>query len=462
MPQMVLVIEQASSSLGSACSRFLRDQARCEVRPWGGVASELPLLAEAHLIVAHAPNEVEKTASFFHWLRDKAIRVPLLALLPESASQELLKSVSETANDFLFAPLREEELKLRINRILGPQSNSLDHLERNLAEEACLAQLVGNHPTFLRAVEKVKLFAASDAPVLITGETGTGKELFAHAIHSLSSRRHGPFIPADCSTLPEPLAENELFGHRRGAFTDAHTDQKGLAGMATHGTLFLDEIDTLSLITQSKLLRFVQERNYRSLGSDRFTPADVRIIAATNRSLEKSVHEKHFRSDLYFRMNVLRLDLPPLRERAGDISLLAQYFASRLCADGQSAGKTISSSALRKLEHHAWMGNVRELFNAVQRACVYCLGPEIQACHILLGDDENGSPPCEGLDGNFQTAKRHVVEKFEREYIEQLLARHNGNVTQAARDAGKERRAFGRMVKKYGVVLDAMRHPGHS
>jgi DNA-binding NtrC family response regulator len=460
MPPRVIVIEEGAESVGPGCLRFLNDHACCEIRKWESFAPESTVPATAHLIVAHTANDAEKAVPFFHWLRKKSLRIPVLAVLPQSANEELLQSVSEVAHDFVFAPLREKELRLRLTRILGPQPNWRDHLQKDLTDEACLAQLAGRHPAFLRAVEKVGLFASTGAPVLISGETGTGKELFAHAIHSLSARREGPFIPADCSTLPEPLAENELFGHRRGAFTDAHADQKGLAGMAEHGTLFLDEIDALSQVTQSKLLRFVQEGCYRSLGADRFTAADVRIIAATNLSLEECVHQKQFRSDLYFRLNVLRLDLPPLRERVGDVSLLAQNFAAHIGGEGQFAGKTISPSALLKLENHPWLGNVRELVNVVQRACVYCPGPEIQACHVLLGNEEQDAPPHDSLKVNFRNAKKNVVEKFEREFIEQLLVRHSGNVTQAAREAGKERRAFGRMIKKYGITTETGRQVG--
>jgi DNA-binding NtrC family response regulator len=344
-----------------------------------------------------------------------------------------------------------------MTRLLG---SKWDDLRRDLTDEVCLAQLIGRHPAFLRAVEKVRLFASTEAPVLISGETGTGKELFAHAIHSLSGRRHGPFIPADCSSLPESLAENELFGHRRGAFTDAHADQRGLVGMAEHGTLFLDEIDALSPVTQSKLLRFVQEGSYRSLGADQFTPADVRIIAATNRCLEECVRVKQFRSDLYFRLNVLRLDLPPLRERTGDVSLLAKHIAAHLHKEGELVGKTIAATALLKLQSHAWPGNVRELLNVVQRAYLYCQGPEIQPCHVVLGNEDPSEQLDHRLDRSFRAAKQEVVKKFEREYIEQLLVRHNGNVTQAARDAGKERRAFGRMVKKYGITRESGRNMG--
>lgn len=453
MLPIVLVIEQGPESLEPGCRRFLDTCAKYEIRKWESTVSERVAL-QAHLILAHGTNDTQRAIPFFRWLRNNSPKAPVLAVVPQSPSDALLQSVLEIASDFALAPLREPELRLRMTRILAARPAFQENVRRTIREETCLAQLVGKHPTFLRAVEKVRLFASTEAPVLITGETGTGKELFAHAIHSLSVRQHGPFIPADCGTLPEALAENELFGHRRGAFTDAHADQKGLAGMAEHGTLFLDEIDALSSVTQAKLLRFVQDGSYRALGADQFTPSDVRIIAATNRSLEECVQLKQFRSDLYFRLNVLCLHLPPLRERAGDVALLAKYFAANLCCESRPAARTLSASALLKLEDHTWPGNVRELLNVVQRACVYCSGPEIQASHVSLGNEANYEQRSHRPEGNFRAAKKELVEKFEREYIEQLLLRHHGNVTQAARDAGKERRAFGRMVKKYCIAVD--------
>jgi DNA-binding NtrC family response regulator len=327
-------------------------------------------------------------------------------------------------------------------------SSEQERIHKKVGNEMALARLVGQHPKFLWAVGQVPLFAARDAPVFVEGETGTGKELFAHAIHSLSRRQNGPFIPLDCGALPEQLAENELFGHCRGAFTDAYTDQKGLAAMADGGTLFLDEIDALSLANQSKLLRFLQEGTYRALGAERFSRADVRIIAATNRSVEEQVRQRQFRSDLYFRLNVLRMRLTPLRERHGDVSLLAKYFLEEQCA-AESERKVFSEAGLRALENHSWPGNVRELLNTVQRAFVCCPGPRITPDYIELSADVMGLQEAAPPADNFRLAKQQTIQKFEQSYVEELMARHNGNVTRAAREAGKERRSFGRLVKKY-------------
>jgi len=449
LPRVLIVEHNAVTSpinyLGALDAQML-----CERTTWNHFRVEGLLRCSAQLVLANATAITDSVAFFFNWLRNHPIQTPLVVILPEFPDRDFLRMVSEVADDFVFWPLRDQELHQRIARILEPQSGAHAQTSQLLESEMALSRLAGRHPAFLQAVERVPLFAASNAPVLITGETGTGKELFAHAIHSLTNRRNGPFIPLDCGTLPEQLAENELFGHRRGAFTDAHTDQKGLAGMADGGTLFLDEIDALSLVNQSKLLRFLQEGTYRSLGSDRFSSADVRVITASNRSLEECVEQRQFRRDLYFRLNVLRLHLPPLRERHSDVSLLATRFLQEECAAGKSEQKFFSRLALRKLESHYWPGNVRELLNTVQRAYVSCPGAQIMPNHICFFDEVGSSHKINSPAKSFRSAKQDAIEIFERAYIQELIARHQGNVTQAAREAGKERRAFGRLLKKYG------------
>jgi len=376
----------------------------------------------------------------------------VLALLPAVSDSDLVRSAAAEADDFMFCPLRIDELDLRIRKFVGDGDEAKARSGRLPANENVLAQLVGEHPIFLEALNQIERLSHSDAPVLITGETGTGKELFAHAIHSLGQRRDGPFIPVDCTTLPEHIAENELFGHRRGAYTDAHADQKGLAAMAEGGTLFLDEIDALSLANQAKLLRFMQEGSYRALGADRFSRANVRVIAATNQRIEDHVRSGQFRPDLYFRINVLRLQLTPLRERNSDISLLARYFLENECGMSESGRKIFTPAALRKLESHHWPGNIRELFNTVQRAFLRANGRQILPGDVEIDGELSRSMPCEQEQRTLQSAKRHAIETFERTYLEELLKRHCGNITRAALEAGKDRRALGRLAKKYGLV----------
>ncbi len=360
-----------------------------------------------------------------------------------------MRSASEAVDDFVLWPVRIEEWRYRLARLLGPEGQDADSVRRRLNQEMGLAQLVGSDAAFLRTIERIPLMAQRDVPVLITGETGTGKELCARAIHHFSTRRNAPFIPVECGALPDHLFENELFGHARGAFTDARADQKGLAAMAEGGTLFLDEIDALSLTVQAKLLRFLEDGTYKPLGAGHFAHADVRLLAATNRDLDVCVREKQFRSDLYFRLNVLRLHLPRLPERHGDIAVLARHFLSSLCASTTGLRRTFSPAALRKLEGYDWPGNVRELFNVVQSAFVFSAGLQILPHQISLPALANvtDQPPT-----TFKEARTAAIGRFERHYVEELLRKHGGNISRAAREASKERRSFGRLVKKYGIA----------
>ena len=342
------------------------------------------------------------------------------------------------------------ELRQRVCRILGPELHSEALVHAKLLEAHGLAKLVGADPAFRRTIEKIPIAARSGSPVLITGETGTGKELCARAIHHLSPRSSFPFIPVDCGALPDHLLENELFGHSRGAFTDARTDQKGLVALAEGGTLFIDEVDSLSLSGQAKLLRFLQEKTYRPLGADRFRHANVTVLAAVNQDPERLVAQHRLRSDLYFRLNVLRLYLPPLRERRDDIALLARHFVESLCAETNAGRKTLTPTAIRKLSHHDWPGNARELRNVIQRAVLFSEGSQILPGHVLTSDPLC-DPVADVAGGGFREARSQAVAAFERDYVEDALRKHGGNVTRAAREAGKDRRAFGRLVKKYRI-----------
>ena len=447
MASRLLIIE---SSIGSAVPSGFRLPAPSLRLTWSEFAGHKLDAGSTQLILAGSSHEIAPCLSFLTGLRSAPLPVPVLALLPVAIDGDLLRTAVEVADDFIFCPLRGDELNLRIGKFIGAGNGSSRGTGRLQCDDNILRKLVGEHPIFLDAIHQIYRFRQTDAPVLITGETGTGKELFAHAIHSLSPRGHGPFIPVDCATLPEQIAENELFGHRRGAFTDAYTDQKGLAAMAQGGTLFLDEIDALSLASQAKLLRLLQEGSYRALGADRFTRANVRVIAATNQRMEDHVRNGHFRADLYFRINVLRLQLTPLRERHSDISLLARHFLENECGATTAARKVFSPAALRKLESHYWPGNIRELFNTIQRAFLRSGGRQILPADIEIDSDFTRPAPDKQRAGSLRSVKRQVIESFERSYVEDLLHRHHGNMTRAAQDAGKDRRAFGRLAKKYG------------
>jgi DNA-binding NtrC family response regulator len=368
----------------------------------------------------------------------------VVVVAPRDLDPSDLKLVSTVADDFILVPERPEVIRHRITRFLTPTAE-IDRAYQSLIPALAKSNLVGQDPSFLQMAERIVQSAKYGFPVLITGETGTGKDLFARAIHFLSARRNQPFVPVDCGGIPDHLLENELFGHARGAYTDACGEQRGLAGVADKGTLFLDEIDSLSLASQAKLLRFLQDHRFKPLGSERHFHSDVKVIAASNRDLEECVTEKLFRADLFFRLNVLRLKLPPLRERREDIGLLARHFLTQDVPAGTY--KELTPAALHRLNSYDWPGNVRELQNVIQRAIVFSQDSQIAGCDIVLPNQDS----CSGSE-SFQAARREVLQRFERDYIGELLRRNHGNITWAAKEAGKERRAFGRLVKKYGAA----------
>lgn len=314
--------------------------------------------------------------------------------------------------------------------------------------------LIGRSPPFMAALASVVKFAACDATVLIQGETGTGKELVARAIHYLSARRNAQFIPINCATLPDNLIESELFGHVRGAFTDARETRIGLIAQADGGTLFLDEIEAISPHAQVALLRFLQDREYRPVGGTLVQRANIRVLAASNADLRAMVERGQFRSDLLFRLNVLAVRLPPLRLRTGDVAPLTAAFLGRLSAEYGQPAKRLSPDSLARLDAYSWPGNVRELENLVHREWLLATGPVI-SIGAIEHDGTLDDPPGPVRDADqlsFKDAKARAVADFERTYMSRLLVRTAGNMTLAARIAGKDRSDLGRLLKKHGLA----------
>jgi two-component system response regulator GlrR len=427
----------------------------CEHIRYSSVQERLPR-SNAQLAMILPGPDAGRMQFLLQWLQEHSVPMPTLAILHEHYEPDLIRVASQTVDDFLFWPPRRAELQHRIERLLGMRNQEAALVRDRLRLELGLSQLIGNDSQFLEAIEKIPIIALSDAPVLVSGETGTGKELCVRAIHDLSTRTDSPFVPVECGTIAEHLAENEFFGHARGAFTDAHSDQKGLVAMAEGGTLFLDEIDALSLPIQSKLLRVIEEGRYRPLGSDKFSWANIRVIAATNRNVELLVREQRFRSDLYFRLNVFQLCLPALRQRREDIGLLARYFLEKFSRAAGKQPKSLSPAALRMLERYDWPGNVRELRNIMQRAWQFCPGSQILTSHIFLPRAVEETVPAT----KFRYSKALVIERFERDYIKNLLHRHKGNVARAAAEAGKDRRSFRRLMAKHDINRHEFRRAG--
>lgn len=375
--------------------------------------------------------------------------VPILGILSEQPGHDdgALEKNLPMLRDFVVSPLRHRELALRVRRIVA-QEPQVARCEPDLTRPVRVDSLLGESAIFQAQVEKVPLFAGVDATVLVQGETGTGKEVFARAIHYSSPRKDRAFIPINCAALPDQLFENELFGHAKGAYTSAAHEQGGLVLEAEGGTLFLDEVDALNPSAQAKLLRFVQYREYRPLGCSRTRLANVRIIAASNHDLRQAVIERRFREDLFHRLNVLSLLVPPLRERPEDIPLLANRFLQRLRRPDGQGPRELSDQAIEKLLAYSWPGNVRELESTLQRAVVLCGAAVIQAQDIECSVE---SPKSQPLNGSLRAVKTSATMDVERAYLVKTLVTFRGNVTHAAKAAGKERRSFQRLLRKYGI-----------
>ena len=370
--------------------------------------------------------------------------LPIIILTAHGSIPNAVEAMQRGAFGYLTKPFDDKELKAKIEEGLSPQRmrGEIQRLKSLVNELYGMDNIVARSPAMQRLLQQVVQVADSDATILLFGETGTGKEVFARVIHSNSRRNKGPFVALNCAAIPETLFESELFGHVRGAFTSAHGAKRGLFQSANGGTLFLDEIGEMPLSMQVKLLRAVQEREVREVGSDLSTKIDVRIITATNKDLGEAVKSGAFRNDLYYRISVVPLFIPPLRERPDDIPLLAQHF---LTASAKRANKELrgfTPAALNRLVAHLWPGNVRELENVIEKATVMTRQDMITP-DLLPAMATSPDSPMKPLT--------EAKEEFEKTYLKNVLQLTGGNISRAAQFAGRYRADFYKMLKKYGL-----------
>jgi DNA-binding NtrC family response regulator len=372
--------------------------------------------------------------------------------------ESAVAAMKRGACDYLTKPFDNDQLVLVVRRALKEidDQRELARLRAEAEARHGFHGLYARDRHMLPVVEAIQRVAPTNATVLICGESGTGKELVARAIHAASDRSAGPFVAFNAAAVPENLAEAELFGSKKGAYTGSDRDRKGLFAEANGGTLFIDEVASMPMSLQGKLLRALQEHEVLPVGASTPVPVTGRIVAATNVDPRKLARDGTLRRDLYYRLSVMRIAIPPLRERLGDIPLLVDVFLTRRAAGGPP--KRISADALRLLIGHDWPGNVRELENVIERGCLLARGPEIEARDIALEDDEPGFEwqSESDLSGEvaYEEAKRRAVERFQRRYIEQMMRECEGNVTAAARKAGLTRAALYRILKRIGLAGD--------
>jgi len=387
---------------------------------------------------------------------------PVIMLTAFATIESAVSAVKAGAFDYLAKPFTMDQLRLSAERALAQRNLVIEN--RNLRDQLSgilgFENIIGSSLAIQRVIDFVRKAARSEANILVLGESGTGKELVARAIHANSPRGLGAFVPVDCAALPENLLESELFGHERGAFTGAVSAKPGLLETASGGTVFLDEIGEMPIALQVKLLRAIQEREIRRVGGTRQVRIDVRILSATNRDLRALVAAGKFRDDLFYRIDVIDIVLPPLRERQSDIALLAQRFLEKYRGADEAEPHGFQPEAIAALESYQWPGNVRELQNVIERACALTEGPilslrdlpeKIRSPQAPASPGRPGDPDSNAAGLSFRQAKAKWIEELEGKYLREILGRFQGNVSKAARAARMDRTTFHRLLNKHRI-----------
>ena len=372
---------------------------------------------------------------------------PVIIITAFGTIESAIQAMKMGAYDYITKPFQMDEFVLTVKKALENRllKKEVVRLRKEVESRYHFHHLIGKSPAMQSIYDLIERIADSTSNVLITGESGTGKELVARAIHYNGITKEGPFIPINCAAIPETLLESELFGYKRGAFTDAKTDKKGLMVEAAEGTIFLDEVAEMSSLFQAKLLRVIEEREVRPLGDTNSYAIDVRIISASNRDIKNLIHEGRFREDLYFRMKVIDIELPPLRERREDIPLLVDHFINQFGKKPNRKISGVSEEALKILMNYSWPGNVRELENIIQRAIALCrheviLPEDLPSSMLRVQDDESLLE--KGLH------KKYTLDQLEKEYIKNVLIEAGGNKSKAAEILGLDRKTLYRKIEE--------------
>lgn len=380
---------------------------------------------------------------------------PVIIMTAFGSVETAVEAMKRGAFDFITKPFDTDHLLVLIKRAIETQRLMTENilLKEEFASKLGLPKIIGKSEKFVDVAQIVQKVSPTKTTVLLIGESGTGKELFARAIHNLSNRRDYPFVPINCAAIPRDLLESELFGHEKGSFTSADSKKLGKFELADKGTIFLDEVGDMDLILQSKLLRAIETGEIERVGAVKAVQVDVRIIAASNKELEKEVEDKKFREDLYYRLNVFPVRIPPLRERREDIPLLVEYFIKKYCLEIKTSAKSISKEALDLLMKYFWKGNVRELENMIERAVILCDGDMITPDHFILNRQfgiESQGKNAYG-DGTLESVSKEALRKAETQRISEALRETKGNKTKAAEILQVSYKTLLTKIKEYGI-----------
>ena len=408
-------------------------------------SSEHPLVVILDLGLPPRPNQPDEGMATIADLLSVEQAAKIIIISGQEEKENALRAVGSGAYDFFSKPVDVEELTMLLRRCFFVARLEKEHRElQQTLGVGGFEGMLGVSPQIENVFAAIRKVAPSNVPVLLLGESGTGKEMAARAIHRCSSRREGPFVAINCNAIPESLLESELFGHERGAFTGAHVQRKGLIERAANGTLLLDEIGELSLPLQVKLLRFLQEHTFNRVGGREEIRCDARVITATNSDLKQGIAQSKFREDLYFRLAVVVIDLPPLRQRGEDVLLMAKEFLRRYTVETGKVGLTFTPDTLASILRHGWPGNVRELQNRIHRAVIMADGKRIGRADMELTDQPNSRG----------ATLREAREHLEREIIQQALKRNSGKISPTAIELGVSRPTLYELIEKLKIPND--------
>jgi DNA-binding NtrC family response regulator len=462
--ERVLVIDDEAVVCTSCCRVLASAGLQAEYRQHPLEGLEAARQGDYDLILLDLKMPEMEGLEVLQRLRAGGVTAEIVIITGYATVENAVEAMKQGAADYLPKPFTPDELIMVVRKVLEHSALIRENaaLRRELEERRQFEGLIGGSQAMERVFAVIKRVAPSPGTVLITGESGTGKEMVARAVHSLSPRAREAFVACDCSALAPTLLESELFGHVKGSFSGAVATKQGLFEVASRGTLFLDEVANISLETQGKLLRALETRHIRRVGDTEERAVDIRLVAATNRDLGEMLHEGGFREDLYYRLNVVPIHIPPLRERRGDVPRLAMAFLQRLQAQGEVRVKGFSPEAMRLLESYSWPGNVRELKNIVERLAILCESDHVEPRHLPLEICQAPAPaalprlPQEwaGFKEYKRQARDALLQDLDRRFLSEALQRSAGNVTRAAEDVGMLRTNLHALLRKYGLGDD--------
>ncbi len=461
----ILVVDD-ETDMRHLLKRTLEPDLDCRVVTVASGKAALAQIEEEHfdLVLADIKMPEMDGLTLLHRIKQVLPDLTVVMMTAHGSIETAVEAIKIGAYDFITKPFDLDSLIVRIEKALERSSLIKENIRlKKVCESAHLFQdIVGESAPMQRVFETIRMVANTDLTVLITGESGTGKDLTARAVHALSNRSKGPYVPVNCPTVPEQILESELFGYKKGAFTHATGNKRGLFQEAHRGSIFLDEIGDVSPTIQTKLLRVLQEKEIKPLGDTATVKVDVRIIASTNQNLKEKIAGGEFREDFFYRLNVLPIKLPPLRERREDISLLATHLLAKHCAKLNQPTKHISGDLLHMFMEYPWTGNIRELENIIVQGIMFSKSDEIRPKDI--GFDKKAALPTKPAAAGkyvenlpYRDAKESTLEAFNFDYIGNLLKKTGGNVTQAAKECGLERQSLQQIMRRYNISADDFR-----